>query len=156
MKVATAMAVLDVAKASYRLWRVVDPRGGVTSFDIRTWLFNDDKPWALPTYLYRVPALPLRIYLRIGDALLFRIWWATRPVVYRLADLLHFDPVVEQWLADARRAKVNAELARRDALGLAPDGGTFSADAEIGPGQRGPYLVGTVVSDTDWRERGIG
>lgn len=133
---ARAAIALGVAVHAFvREWR------GSAGFTSATW--SSDDPWAVPAGLYeripdhqRVPVLwrvlrpawrPLRVYLRIGDEALFRLWWMTRRPVYWLADVMGEDAVVAGWNAEARRAAVNAELRRRDDLGIAPDGGSFDA-----------------------------
>jgi len=85
-------------------------------------VYAEDEPWHLPRDAWRIPWIPLRIYMRVADALLFRIWWWTRPAEFWLADKFDLDPVIADW---KRREKLNAELARRDSEGIAPDGGRF-------------------------------
>lgn len=64
-------------------------------FSLYGLLWSDD-PWAVPRLLYRVPSLPLRMYIRTGDALLFRLWWYSRApleALVRAADPSYFDTV---------------------------------------------------------------
>jgi len=80
------------------------------------------EPWHLPRDAWKIPYIPLRVAMRFCDAFLFRVWWWTRPAEYWLADQLDIDPVIADW---KRRQVINQDLARRDALGIAPDGGRF-------------------------------
>lgn len=87
-------------------------------------LWSWDDPWAVPRLLYRVPFAPARIYLRMGDALLFRLWWYSRAPLeslVRAADPTYFERV--HVLRGAELA--NRNLRHADERGLAPDGGTF-------------------------------
>jgi len=45
--------------------------------------------WAFPAILWRVPYWPVRLYLHAGDRVLFWLWWQSRAVVWRIADVLN-------------------------------------------------------------------
>jgi hypothetical protein len=78
-----------------------------------------ESPWRIPSAWWAMPYLPVRIYMRVADSLLFRIWWWTRPAEWWFAERLL------EARDTARRRSLNRELLRRDRLGIAPDGGRF-------------------------------
>lgn len=83
-------------------------------------LGDPGQPWRMPSALYRVPYIPIRLYLRAGDAALFRAWYQTHRVMEWLTNKA--DP---EYVDRVMRQRVNDDLALRDHLGIAPDGGSF-------------------------------
>lgn len=116
-KIATARAVVTIGAGVWALWRAVDDRPAPTAYDVKSFLLNDGRPWAIPSYFWRIPIIPIRIYMRWGDALLFKLWWWSRRPVYALADALHEDPVVAGWNAELLRERE----ARQEAQGADVD-----------------------------------
>lgn len=125
-KVARALAAGRLARALLRFsaeWRGHPDSWG----NLHGLIMSPNNPWRIPSMLWRIPIIPIRIWMRVGDALLFRAWYACRPFLERVA--AEADPeFVDRHLA--RYELVNQDLALRDRLGIAPDGGRFSADAE--------------------------
>lgn len=95
-------------------------------------LGDPSQPWRLPSAIYKVPYIPLRLYIRAADALLFRAWaWSRVPLarITAAADPGYVDRVLAERTDPAGamiRERVNADLALRDELGIAPDGGSFT------------------------------
>lgn len=142
------------------VWRVVDATVRLRA----TWRGHPDSPWSLygllgdpgqpwrmPSALYRVPFVPIRIYLRVGDAILFRLWYAiVKPALDHMTAVA--DPT---YVDDAIRRKVNADLALADELGIAPDGGSFDAGARLDRLLAPPAAVPLGVSLAGDRRAGI-
>lgn len=52
------------------------------------WISSYADPWTLPTWAWVLPWRWWRLYLHVGDWLLFRLWWASRSIMWRLEDAI--------------------------------------------------------------------
>lgn len=66
------------------VWSPRARRPAGSGYRSSTWAV--ERPWAFPRRLWTIPWWPLRLYLHVGDRLLFLLWWHTVPVLWRLEE----------------------------------------------------------------------
>jgi hypothetical protein len=63
------------------------PNPGGPAPSIGEWRGGYADVWAMPRWAWVLPWVWWRLYLHVADALLFRLWWWSRPLLWRLEDV---------------------------------------------------------------------